>query len=129
MSGRLGRRTILIADDEPELRQILAFELEFHGAVCLHASDGDEAWKLLQANSIDVVISDMKMPRGGGVDLLRQIRERLGGRIVVMLVSGFVEHAEQDLLSAGADAIYSKPFDTEKMINDLVRIMADRACR
>ena len=54
--------TILVVDDEPDLGELVAFEFELVGANVLSASNGKGALELVQNNSIDVVVSDIRMP-------------------------------------------------------------------
>lgn len=99
--------TVLIADDEPAIRQVLSLTLSRLGHRVLSAVDGEEALVLARAHEPDLVVSDVAMPRRSGTALLEALRRhpRLA-RIPVILVSAA---AEPDG-AAGAFAFLPKPF-------------------
>ena len=59
-------KTILVVDDEPDLREITSFELEYNGASVITAAGGYEALDIIKKNKINLVISDVRMPDGSG---------------------------------------------------------------
>ena len=67
------KRTILIADDEKNIREGLAMDLELEGFDCVLASDGLEAWNIINKQPIDLVVSDLRMPGITGEELLKRI--------------------------------------------------------
>ena len=107
---------ILIVDDEPDVRDILVdiFE-EFETIIC-QASNGKEALEIIQKNRVDLVISDIRMPNGDGVELLCNIKDQDVFKPIVILMSGFMDTSIQDLHNMGADAYFSKPFETERIL-------------
>src|SRR5215212_12162222 len=66
----------LIVDDEPRLRQVLVHLMRGDGFTCLEAGNGEEALALLQAHPVTLVMSDLRMPKMDGLELLRQVRAR-----------------------------------------------------
>lgn len=102
--------TVLIADDEPEIRQLLRLYLEKDGYHVLEAEDGIKAVSLLQNHEIDFVLLDIMMPGLNGYQVLRKIRET--SNIPVMILSA--KGADEDKilgLDLGADDYLSKPFN------------------
>lgn len=67
--------TVLIADDEAEIADLIAFHLEKEGYRCIKASDGQEAIHAVQTNIIDLAILDIMMPKLDGYEVTRLIRE------------------------------------------------------
>jgi len=105
---------ILVADDERNLRRVLSAILERGGYEVVEAADGAEALDLLGAE-IDVVITDLKMPRTDGMTVLREVTRREPGIPVIMITAfGSVDNAVQSV-KAGAFDYIEKPFDQEQI--------------
>ena len=68
------KKSVLVVDDEEDLREILRFELEDQGYNVLEADGVDEALSRLSKNHVDVVVSDIRMPERSGIELLKEIR-------------------------------------------------------
>lgn len=64
----------LVADDVRAMRQLIDYAMKKHGLISWHAIDGLDAWEQLQARPIDVVVTDIEMPRWTGIDLLKKLR-------------------------------------------------------
>jgi DNA-binding response OmpR family regulator len=77
--------SIVIAEDNELLREILAFELHRQGYDVYCAEDGESAWQLLSAHPVDLLITDNQMPKLSGLDLLRRMRaESLHQPVILM---------------------------------------------
>ena len=101
---------VLIVDDEPDLLNVLGELFSLFGYEVLSAENGEKAWAKLQANDIDVVLTDVRMPVLDGLDLVHRIRARDRFRPVVMMTSGYTDHMPENLYAAGANGFLSKPF-------------------
>ncbi len=102
---------VLIADDEPDIRELLAELLEDQGCDCILAADAYEAIKKFQDNEdIDLVMSDIRMPGKTGLDLLSEIKE-IDSDVVVVMISA-VKDIESAIsaMSKGAYDYVTKPF-------------------
>ena len=77
--------TILIADDEREMCVSLAEIFTAHGFLPLFATNPLEVLQIVEKNSIDLVIMDIRMPQLGGLDLLRLLKARFGSLPVIMI--------------------------------------------
>ncbi len=110
------RARILVADDEADITMVLGDLLEEQGYVVDTAADGVEAWERSQQEPFDVIITDLKMPNMGGLDLLRKVREA-GQRAVVIIMTGFatVETAIE-ALKVGAYDYVLKPFKVGELL-------------
>ncbi|GFI30888.1 MAG: response regulator transcription factor [Lachnospiraceae bacterium] len=102
--------TILIADDEKEIRDLLRLYLEKDGYRVLEAENGLSAVSLLEQEEIDMALLDIMMPKLDGYQVLKQIRER--SNIPVMILSAKNQDSDKILgLDLGADDYLSKPFN------------------
>ena len=101
---------VLIVDDEPDLLSVLGELFSLFGYEVLSADSGERAWAKLQANDVDVVLTDVRMPGMDGLDLVRKIRARHRTRPIVMMTSGHTDHIPEALYDAGANGFLQKPF-------------------
>jgi CheY-like chemotaxis protein len=104
-------KTVLIADDSPIIRDLVGETLRAHGVNVVEAADGQEAFeKALTMQHLDLVVSDVEMPRMGGIDLVRALRNSptLPRVPVIMLSMRGSESDKQRASEAGADAYLVK---------------------
>src|SRR5262249_40534440 len=106
---------ILVVDDEPQITRVLKTTLSSQGYGVRTASDGDEAIQLMQDWPPDIVITDLRMPNLGGLELTRQIRAKSRIPIIVLSVKG-EERTKVDALDAGADDYVTKPFGVNELL-------------
>ena len=111
------KNTILIVDDQPELRSILRQVLEDVEFECLEAGDGDIAFEMLRDRpSIDLVVIDFKMPRMNGLQLLTSMNAH---PVLMSVPTVFItaEHSESlrtQAIQSGANHVLFKPFDLKE---------------
>lgn len=119
----IGRETILLVEDEQALRALSRRALEQAGYSVLEAANGEEALERSEAElqSVDLVVSDLAMPRMSGYELIHRLRERVP-RIRVLYVSGFLHGVEQH--GNGQDHYLPKPF-TPSILLRVVREVLD----
>ena len=110
--GDLGTKpaTVLVVDDEPAIREIVATLLEDEGYRVRHARDGVEALATIDDDTIDLVVSDVVMPRLDGASLVRKLRRR-GHLIPVVLMSAV--YADVDLPGV---RFVPKPFEIDRLL-------------
>ncbi len=102
--------TILVADDEKEIRELLCLYLEKDGYQVLEAADGYKALSLLEKEEIDMALLDIMMPKMDGFRVLKKLRET--SNIPVMILSAKDQDADKILgLDLGADDYLTKPFN------------------
>jgi DNA-binding NtrC family response regulator len=107
---------ILFVDDEIDISEKLATSFELEDFKVFTANCGNHAIEVLQQNpEINFIISDIKMPNGDGIFLLKHVKS-ISPQIPIILLSGFTEKTEAELLSMGALALLSKPTDIDKLI-------------
>ena len=108
-------RTILLIDDEPQIRRVLRATLTAQGAKVADVQNGEEALELLRVQTVDLILLDMNMPGLGGLETCRAIRN--GWDVPIIIVS--VRDSDRDkveALDAGADDFVSKPFSNEELM-------------
>ncbi|MFN2398020.1 MAG: HD domain-containing phosphohydrolase [Gemmatimonadaceae bacterium] len=112
----------LVVDDELRLRQALVRLMRGEGFSCSEARSGIEALEILDREPVTLVLSDLRMPGMGGLDLLGQIRKRFPDVAVVMITAVAEVEVAVDCLSRGAMDYITKPFVLEE-----VRARAEQA--
>jgi DNA-binding response OmpR family regulator len=101
---------ILIIDDEVNLCRAISQALEMKDYSTQVAFDGEDGFQLLSNDTFDVVVSDIQMPKCTGVELLERIKALNGKLPLIILISGFSDYTEEDLLAKGANLYFQKPF-------------------
>jgi two-component system KDP operon response regulator KdpE len=107
--------SILVVDDEPQIRRVLRSTLSSQGYVILEAKTGEEAIEVARKEKPDLVLLDVNMPGIGGIEACREMR-RMSEAPIIMLT---VRNAERDkvlALDAGADDYVVKPFGIEELL-------------
>jgi two-component system KDP operon response regulator KdpE len=115
MNAPAGKGNILVVDDEPQITRVLKTTLSSQGYGVRTASDGDEALLILKEWTPDLVITDLRMPNLGGLELCRQIRAKSRMPIIVLSVKG-EERIKVEALDAGADDYVTKPFGVHELL-------------
>jgi two-component system KDP operon response regulator KdpE len=107
--------TILIIEDEPQLRQFLRASLPKHGYHVLEAATAAEGMALAEREQPDVVLLDLGLPDADGVDVTRRLRTKMRTPILVISARGR-EQDKIDALDAGADDYLTKPFGVGELM-------------
>ncbi|MFT5033568.1 MAG: two-component system response regulator PilR (NtrC family) [Bacteroidia bacterium] len=108
-------KPILIIDDEPDIRELLELTLSRMGHHTMSAATLAEAYKLLDKSSFSLCLTDMKLPDGSGLELIKKLQQRIDELpIAVITAYGSVDLAT-DSLKAGAFDFISKPIDLERL--------------
>lgn len=113
---------VLVADDDAELRELIAFTLGQSGYLVIKASDGSGAVRLFTEESPDLVVLDINMPGLSGFQVCEAIRAR--SRVPVMMLT--VRGEEEDLVRAlglGADDYLTKPFSPQELVLRVTAIL------
>lgn len=107
--------SVLVVDDEPVLRELVTYVLQEKGFQVAQAECGDVAFAMVSAQSFDFVLSDVRMPNGNGVELLKRITQMQAPRPHIFLVSAYSEISRDEALKLGACDLLTKPVDYEKL--------------
>ena len=104
-------RRVLVVDDEANMRRVLEIMLSRRGHRTEAAADGQEAWERVQEGGIDLVCTDLRMPRLDDIELLRRMRENgLDLPVILMTAYGSPELLD-DARRLGVFTVLDKPFE------------------
>ena len=119
--------SILLVDDEGAVRRFASRVLEREGFSVFQASDGAEALELVKQGQtpIDVVVSDIVMPRLNGVELMQALSD-CRPELPVILMSGYATGALAELGITAPCAILAKPFPAERLVEEVRRCTRKR---
>lgn len=102
---------ILLAEDDVLTQKSLTYFLESRKYKITYANDGEAAFNLLKEKSFDLIITDLNMPKIGGMELIHLIRNNLDLKTpVIVLTASGIEQTELDAFAIGASEFISKPF-------------------
>ncbi len=122
---------ILLAEDNPTNQLVAAQMLENLGASVTLARDGAEALEIAEQDDFDVMLIDIEMPRVGGIDVMRRIRQTSAPRAetpMIALTAYVMREHRASIEAAGADGIIAKPITSiEQFGEDIQRYMSRRA--
>ena len=122
-------KKILVVDDEMHLREIVAFDLEEAGFVVEQAESGKAAIASIKSNVYDLVISDVRMPHGNGVELLNWVKEYNPLAPSFIFMTAFADISSDEALHLGAEAFLNKPIDMERMLESVGEAIVNRLDR
>ncbi len=127
MSGNSQKVTLLLVEDEEDLRGLFAEGLTLFGADVIQAKDGQEGWDLYKANSklVDAVVSDIFMPRMDGIELLNHVKKE-NPSLPVMLVTAYAHRHRAQLEKeclVPPDAFLEKPFHLSQLLSALKELL------
>jgi two-component system alkaline phosphatase synthesis response regulator PhoP len=116
---------ILIAEDEKDIRELIAFTLRFAGFDVLLATNGVEAVEVAEAERPDLVILDVRMPRMSGYEACRRLKEnpQTASLPVVFLSAKGQDSEIQQGLESGAEEYILKPFAPDELIQQVRDIL------
>lgn len=120
------RKQVLIVDDEPNLRKILAAQLSRDGYDVMTAEDGMQGLAVLRENHIDLVVTDLKMPNLDGMALLREALAEDPDLPVVMITAHGTVDTAVEALKLGAFDYLTKPFDKDEVRQIVAKALRTR---
>ncbi|MEM7499100.1 MAG: response regulator transcription factor [Pseudomonadota bacterium] len=115
-------RTILVVDDDPHIRDVVAFALGKAGLAVETAADGAEALGMIQSGAPDLVVLDINMPEMDGLELCRQLRR--GSDLPILFLSSRDDEIDRVVgLELGADDYVTKPFSPRELTARVAAIL------
>jgi two-component system OmpR family response regulator len=121
-------RTILIADDDPHIRQLLAFALAKAGLDTIEAEDGEAALTEVERHAPDLVVLDINMPRMDGIETCRRLRAH--SDVPILFLSSRDDEIDRILgIELGADDYVTKPFSPREVVARVMAILRRTAAR
>jgi DNA-binding NtrC family response regulator len=119
-------RTVLIAEDEANMRRVLCALLERDGYRTIEASDGAAALESLAREPVDAILTDLRMPKLNGLELLEQVRRRHPEIPVIMLTAHGTVGSAVEALKQGAFDYLTKPFDPDEIRHVMEKAVSTR---
>lgn len=123
--------SVLIVDDSPVMRGFIRRVMNLSGLEvgdCLEASNGEEALERLREHRVDVILTDINMPKMNGEEFLRRLQaEGMLHSVPTLVISTDATKARiLRMLSLGAEGYMTKPFSPETLREELERVLGDR---
>ena len=109
------KETILVIDDEVQIRRFLKIGLESQGFAVYEAGSGEEGMTQTVMKKPDIILLDLNLPDMGGIDVLKKLREWYKAPVIVLTVRES-EQDKVDLLDNGADDYITKPFNMGELL-------------
>lgn len=124
MSYSFNNINILIVDDEELIREILSEAFTLYGAIVETAESGIDALAKLKTSVYDLVITDIRMPNGDGIDLLENIKILPNPKPKLFVCSAYNDLADEKIKELGISKIFIKPFELGSLLNAVSNISA-----
>ena len=117
------KKVILVVDDDQDLCEVIKFFFEMENFEVLTAHGGRVALEIIKSRHVDIVLTDVRMPDGDGIELLHETMLRNVNTPVVMLITGYMDLPVSDAYNLGACAVFSKPFDFDDLLPRIRKIL------
>lgn len=118
----LNGKTLLIVDDEPDLREVLALQFENFGLNITEAGNGAEALDIVARGGVDAILSDVRMPTMDGGTFLNNLRQSHGNDIGLVLLTGYSDMPEHEAYARGASGLVKKPYDRDQLASTVMNL-------
>ena len=119
---------VLVVDDDDDIRDILSYGIKASGCKCLTAESAEAALKILNADPVEVVVSDVQMKGMSGIDLCRQIKDNYDADVII--ITGLVNNfAYEEIIAQGASDFIEKPIRLAEIVARLKRVLHEREIR
>lgn len=121
-------KRILVADDEPDVRELVVYRMKRSGYDVVEAKNGEEAYDLAVQHVPDLIVADVMMPRIDGYELTRRLRaEPTTQRIPIILLTAKTQEADVSQgFAAGADDYLKKPFNPDELVARVRAVLGRR---
>jgi DNA-binding response OmpR family regulator len=117
--------TVLVADDDADIRDLVAFKLEQAGLEVLAVGDGQAAVEAARSRLPALAVLDVSMPGLSGIDVCRTLRAdpATAGMLIIMLTARVQEQDVEGGFSAGADDYVTKPFSPRELVSRIQALL------
>ena len=118
-------KTILVVDDSPSMREMIAFTLKRAGYTIVQSGDGQEALAKLSGERVALIITDLNMPVMDGMTFIKEARvnPQLKFTPILMLTTESQEEKKQEGKAAGATGWIVKPFDPQQLLSTIAKVL------
>ncbi len=113
-------QSVLVVDDEKDIRDILRTEFEYHKFIVQEAENGAQALKIFKVFPTDVIISDIRMPIMDGKEFLKNIKKSDIKIPPFYFISGYPDLKHEDAVAMGAMGLFTKPFQLKDLVKKIV---------
>lgn len=116
---------IVIAEDEPDIRELIAFTLRFAGHEVVTGSNGEEGYELAKREHPDLVMLDVRMPKMTGYEACKRIKAEpdISNTPVIFLSAKGQENEIEQGLAAGAEEYLLKPFAPDQLVEQVKAVL------
>jgi two-component system, OmpR family, phosphate regulon response regulator PhoB len=116
---------VLVADDDADIRDLVAFKLEQAGLEVIPVEDGQAALEQARTRRPDLAVLDVSMPQLSGIDVCRMLRAdpATSGMLIIMLTARVQEQDVEGGFSAGADDYVTKPFSPRELVSRIQSLL------
>jgi len=111
--------SVLIVEDEPDLRRLLSVVCERAGYEVVTAENGKVGLDAIKTRAFDLVVSDIRMPEFDGLELLQQIRGPLNLKVPVIILTGHRSADEEEAMALGASCVLHKPCTPQTILKKM----------
>ena len=117
---------VLVADDDADIRDLVAFKLEQAGLEVVAVEDGQAALEQARARQPTLAVLDVSMPGLSGIDVCRMLRAdpATSGMLIIMLTARVQEQVVEGGFSAGADDYVTKPFSPRELVSRIQALLS-----
>jgi DNA-binding response OmpR family regulator len=117
---------VLVADDDADIRDLVAFKLEQAGFEVIAVEDGETALEHARGRKPTLAVLDVSMPRMSGIDVCRMLRSdpATAGMLIIMLTARVQEQDVEGGFSAGADDYVTKPFSPRELVTRIQALLS-----
>jgi len=117
---------VLVADDDADIRDLVAFKLEQSGLEVIAVEDGQAALEQARSRLPTLAVLDVSMPGLSGIDVCRMLRAdaATAGMLIIMLTARVQEHDVEGGFSAGADDYVTKPFSPRELVSRIQALLS-----
>jgi CheY-like chemotaxis protein len=116
---------VLVADDNPDIRELTKLLLEFEGCVVIEAADGREAVQAALVSTPDLILLDIQMPLMDGLEVARELRRSDSVRSIPIIAVTANDDVRRETIAAGCDACLSKPLLPDTIEKILTNYLGD----
>ena len=113
-------------DDDPELLSATQDIFQLFGYQTVAVSSAELAIEQIRANTFEIVLSDIKLPKMDGFHLLQEIRKSVKTQVCVFLTSGYNQYSTKQMYAAGATGFFEKPMDTTTIRDTIIKSLVPR---
>lgn len=126
---REGKKAVLVVDDEPEIADILSEHLKLERYRVLTANSAETALEILRQERISAVVTDIMMSGMSGLELMAEVKATYAGVPVIVMTGYSGKFTPSEVIAAGADGFFAKPFKNLELTQTLAQVLARYASK